>query len=115
MLAPPLKCPSQGVKGDGTCEELIRKEAGRPGHKTVSSSTSLRERVVLLVSTLTASKFSQTSESIVAGSRVRELSVVAWPTRASARSLPRTLECPGQKIHRTLCKLLWLIAVSSQH
>ena len=40
MLAPPLKCPSQGVKGDGTCEELIRKEAGRPGHKTVSSSTS---------------------------------------------------------------------------
>ena len=40
MLAPPLKCPSQGVEGDGTCEELIRKEAGRPGHKTVSSSTS---------------------------------------------------------------------------
>ena len=63
------------------------------------------------VSTLTASMFLQTSESIVAGSRVRELSVVAWPTRASARSLPRTLECPGQKIHRTLFKLLWLIAI----
>ena len=26
MLAPPLKCPSQGVKRDGTHEELTRKE-----------------------------------------------------------------------------------------
>ena len=40
MLAPPLKCPSQGVKGDGTCEELIRKVTGRSAHNAFSSSSS---------------------------------------------------------------------------
>ena len=40
MLAPPLKCPSQGVKRDGTCEELTRKAAVRLSLKDVSSSSS---------------------------------------------------------------------------
>ena len=40
IIAPPLKCLSQGVKRDGTCEELTRKVAVRLSLKDVSSSSS---------------------------------------------------------------------------
>ena len=65
-----------------------------------------RFMVVWLMSSLFVSRCSHTRDRTVAGSRVSVDSFTARSAKASARLLPLTPECPGQKIHRTLCRLL---------
>ena len=73
---------------------------------------SLRQWVVKSVSTRVRLICSLTRAKTVGGSRVRVDSFVASPASASARSLPRTPACPGQKIHRTHWRLLCLMEVN---
>ena len=72
----------------------------------------LRMEVVLLVSTRVSSKCSLTSARTVGGSSVGVDSFSASPAKASARSFQRTPACPGQNIHRTHWRLLWLMAAT---
>ncbi len=72
---------------------------------------SLRHWVVWIVSDRVVSILSQTRARSVADLGGDDWFVV-WPARASACSFPRTPELPGQKIHRTVWRSLWLMATN---